>query len=149
MAANLKDEEERKNRIFKIYNYFMKTNESTRNIAKYFTENEFDISNVTVNKYLKDVLEFLSDEDKKILQDSLNDRKLPTIEDEKVKNRVIKVSDLCLRGYSIEKIQEETKESYWTIYRDLVIRLPKLDKRKAILVKEYLESNSLSNLKSR
>ena len=146
MVANLTDDDERKNRMFKVYNYFMKTNESTRNIAEYFSKNEFSISNVTVSTYLKNIVKYLNENDKIALIEALNDRKTKSIDDTIIINRVIKVSDLCLNGYSIDQIKDEINVSYWTVYRDLVLRLPKLDKEKALNVKEKLKENSLSNL---
>lgn len=146
MAANIKDDDERKNRMFKVYNYFMQTNESTRNIAEYFSKNEFCISNATVSAYLKNILEYLNEKDKIALIEALNDRKTKSIDDTIIINRVIKVSNLCLNGYSIDQIKDEINVSYWTVYRDLVLRLPKLDKEKALIVKEKLKENSLSNL---
>ena len=146
MVANLTYDDERKNRMFKVYNYFMKTNESTRNIAEYFSKNEFSISNVTVSTYLKNIVKYLNENDKIALIEALNDRKTKSIDDTIIINRVIKVSDLCLNGYSIDQIKDEINVSYWTVYRDLVLRLPKLDKEKALNVKEKLKENSLSNL---
>ena len=53
-----------------------------------------------------------------------------------------------LLGYTIEEVSEYTKTSYWTVYRDLTERLPKIDPKLNEEVIELLNNRKMSNLRN-
>lgn len=151
MARTLKDDEERLRRIMLIGEYMYVTGSSTRKTAKYFTENYFEISNYTVSQYLKLYSEMNPDKKNKI-KEMIEERTVTSLDDENVKNRVLKVADLVLEGYTLEEIaktmaaENEIEEMYWTVYRDIHNRLAKLDIDKYNQIKVILKERSLDNL---
>ena len=142
MAANIKDEEERIRRIMVVYNYYIKTNLSTRKLAEIISENEFKISNVTVNEYLKKAIELISESEKKELQLALEERKNDTIDNPVVRERVLNAAKLYLDGAYIEDIAEILNSTYFQIYRDLKCRLSKIDD---VLYKKVCKQASINN----
>jgi transposase len=138
-------EQERIERIRKVGEYFLATNASTREIAKHFCETEFIISNCTVCMYIhlfmKMEPEFSDELNAKIYS---NARK--TIDDPGVKERVVKVTSLFLSGHNVDQIADETGIDKWTVYRDLIKRLPLLDESLGKDVREMLRSNSRKNI---
>lgn len=142
MAANIKDEEERIRRIMIVYNYYIKTNLSTRKLAEIISENEFKISNVTVNEYLKKAIELISESEKKELQLALEERKNDTIDNPDVRERVLNAAKLYLDGAYIEDIAEVLNSTYFQIYRDLKCRLSKIDND---LYKKVCKQASINN----
>lgn len=126
MAANFTDEE-REERINLIGEYFINNpGVSTRKIAEYFSKNFFKISNATVldyiNRYKKN--NNLTDE----IDNKLNENKPKTINDADVKKRVLTCAKLYISGKTLEEISNITNTNYWIIYRDLMVRLEKIDK---------------------
>lgn len=142
MAANIKDEEERIRRIIVVYNYYIKTNLSTRKLAEIISENEFKISNVTVNEYLKKAIELISEPEKKELQLALEERKNDTNDNPVVRERVLNAAKLYLDGAYIEDIAEVLNSTYFQIYRDLKCRLSKIDND---LYKKVCKQASINN----
>lgn len=142
MAANIKDEEEKIRRIMVVYNYYIKTNLSTRKLAEIISENEFKISNVTVNEYLKKAIELISEPEKKELQLALEERKNDTIDNPVVRERVLNAAKLYLDGAYIEDIAEVLNSTYFQIYRDLKCRLSKIDND---LYKRVCKQASINN----
>lgn len=152
MAANLKDDEERFRRMQIIYQRFIQTNESTRQIAKYISNSEdynFKISHVTVSKYLKDIRKYLNQDDLEELDRALEDKKEKTIDDPLVKERVLKCAKSCLIGNTIEETAAMLESTYWQVYRDLQYRLKQIDNDVYEKVKEKLIENSRLNISKR
>lgn len=150
MARTVDNDEERLRRIIMVGKYIADTGSSTRQTAKYFTENYFPISNYTVSDYCnryKKIEPALKD---KIIS-SMNDNKPSSVEDEKVIKRIKQVVKLLKDGFTVEEIANALEISYWTIYRDISSRLNKLvgteiTKEEFQEIKNILNLNSSSNL---
>lgn len=152
MAKTVETYEERIERIYKIRNYVLEKiakneNFSTRSIAKFFTENEFSISNNTVNIYLNS-LEKLDKKNYEIIRDYLEKNKPKTVNDKDVQIRVLEATKLLLSDYTVEQIADILSSTKDTIYRDLVKRLPQIETNKEILekVNSILTKHSLENI---
>lgn len=146
MASNLKSDEERIRRIKMVGDYAIKTNASTREIAKYFSENYFKISNSTVADYFQRYKEMYKTTASK-LQDVIDKNKEKTIADDETRSRVLIVYKLLKENYSIEEIATSLKSTYFTIYRDATIRLKQLDIDKYNEIMEILNQRKQDNLK--
>ena len=116
-------EEERLERIELIGQYFFETGASTRDIAKYFTDNYFEISNKTVSLYIKEYMN-THNEKKDKLKDLIDNNTEKSIEDFETRERVLTVARLVLQGYTKEKIADELGVSIKTVERDISSRLP-------------------------
>ena len=115
-------EEERLERIELIGNYFLKTGSSTRDIAKYFTENYFEISNKTVSLYIKEFMKNHSKSKEEInilIENNMN----KSIEDPDTRERVLKVARLVLDGHSKKEVSEILNISEKVVERDISSRL--------------------------
>ena len=153
MAKKVDSVEERLRRINLIKDYVLEQIEkgesfSTRSIAAYFTENEFSISNNTVNVYLNS-LEKLDNSSYKKIKPYLENNKPKTIDDIKVKTRVLNALKLLLADYTIDQIASTLNSTNDTIYRDLTDRLPRIETNKEVLatVSSILKRHSMENLK--
>ncbi len=152
MAANLKDEEEKFRRMQIVYERFIKTNESTRQIAEYISNSEdydFKISHVTVSKYLNDIKVYLDSDALEELNKALEDKKVKTVDDPLVIERVLKSAKSCLMGNTIEGTAAMLESTYWQVYRDLQYRLKRIDNETYEKVKEKLTENSRMNISKR
>jgi hypothetical protein len=152
VAANLKDEEERYRRMRIVYERFIQTNESTRQIAQYITNSEdynFKISNVTVSKYLINIKEYLNLDELNELNQALEDKKEKTVDNNVVKERVLQSAKYCLLGKTVDEIKDILDSSYWQVYRDLNYRLKQIDEELYENVKNQLSKNSLSAIQKR
>lgn len=142
MAKNIKDEDLRNERVIEVALYVKKTKASSRVAAKYFTENRFPISNVTVNDYLKNRLPKINPalyEEIKPIIDSHTPKTVDTVE---VKKRIYSAVSLLFQDYTIPEIAKQLNSTIDIIYDDLTERLPKIEKDAVILqqVKEYIPS---------
>lgn len=145
MAQKVFDEDERKRRIELIGEYRVMTGESTRNIARYFSEREFKISNATVQDYIERYKNMHPDKKPIIDQQTLEN--IPkTVKDPETKIRVLKIASLILYGCSIEDVSNKTKIPYWIVYRDIKNRLPMIDKKLSDEVNKLLKNRSMENL---
>lgn len=118
-------EEEKIQRIELVGEYFLKTGESTREIAKYFSENFFEISNKTVSLYIKEYIK--KHEDKKEEIRAMIDNNIDkSIEDLQVQERVLKVVRLVLLGSTKEEIANMLNISVKVVERDISSRFPRL-----------------------
>lgn len=148
MAATIKDQEERSRRIYLVYKYYVETGLSYRKLSKYIEEMEkIKISSVTIGSYLEEIKQFLNKKELKELNEISVQHKTQKVEDKKVKERVLEASKLCLKGNTVEEISERLNEGYWTIYRDLTVRLKSVDEEKYKCVLQMLKENSMNNLK--
>lgn len=155
MAKTVETDEERIERVYKVRDYVLEkiaNNEkfSTRSIAKHFTENEFSISNNTVDVYLNK-LEKLDKNSYEIIKNYLEKNKPKTINDNSVKLRILQATKLLLTDHTIEEIAKELNSTPTVIYRDLIRRLPKIEQNEEILtaVTDTLTKHSLENIKKR
>ena len=146
-------DEERKELILKVAKYAVMHEASTREVGK-----AFGFSNVTAHNYLTKGLERLCEEAPtkenislyNEVKEVLDNNKAKSIEDENIKNRVVTVSELFITGLTIEEIAQKLDSTFFTIYRDLTVRLPKIENVEKDLLKQVsdtLKSNSEENLK--
>ncbi len=136
MAANIKDPEERKRRIEQVGNFFEKTGLPTRQVAEYFTENHFSISNKTVHQYIQKYME-LYPEKKQGMDSRINENKEKSIEDKMVKIRIFQAAKLSLQGNTMQEIAVLLKTTPKTIERDLFTRLKRLASQDPNIYKIY------------
>lgn len=146
-------DEKRKELILKVAEYAVMNEASTREIA-----NVFWFSHVTAHNLLTKGLKKLCEEDStkenlnlyNEVQEVLDNNKAKSIEDENIKNRVIRATKLFISGLTIDEIAQELDSTFFTVYRDLTVRLPKIeDMDKDILkkVSDTLKQNKEENLK--
>jgi predicted DNA-binding protein YlxM (UPF0122 family) len=149
MAKNLKDDELRNKRVLEVAEYVKRTKASTRQTAKYFTENFYAISNATVNDYLRNRLSKLNKELYLEINKIIANNTPKTVETVEVRKRVYSAVSLLFKDYTIAEIAEELHSTVDIIYDDLTNRLPKIENNYDILyhVKEYIPSmeESISN----
>lgn len=126
MARKVENEEERIRRIILVGQYLEKTGESTRKIAKHFTETYFNISNCTVSDYCHRYMT-MRPEEIDIIRGKIDDNKEKTVNDPEVHKRVLNNAELYRSGMTIEEISLATGIDFWVIYRDLKRRLPLID----------------------
>lgn len=146
MARNLKDDEERNKRVLEVAEYVIKTGASTRQTAKYFTENKYSISNATVNDYLRNRLPKLNKELAIEVDKILKANTPKTVEVVEVRKRIYQAVSLLFQDYTISEIAKELNSTFDIIYDDLTIRLPKIEDRPDVLkrVREFLSSKDSS-----
>lgn len=120
--------QERELRIEEIGSYFEKTGKSTREIAKYFTENHYPISNKTVSKYIHEYMDKYS-ESSELIEEKIENNREKTYEDEEIKKQVLIEFGLLLKGYTIEEIALIQEKGSSSVQRDLTQRLQKLSEK--------------------
>ena len=148
MAYNLQgDFFERQRRVDIVGNLFLGDEFlSTRKIADKISKDDtygFKISNVTVADYIERYKK--SHPERKEEIDSLIDAHTPkSFEDPEIIKRVYKAAELILSGETIESASIILHTGYWTINRDLNVRLRKLEKGKGLYldVKAVLEEHA-------
>ena len=144
--------DERKELILSVAKYALLTGFSTRKLASVF-----HVSNVTIHSILTSQLQRLCEEEKNKeyfqlyneVQVLLNSNKALSIEDDKIKTRVLTASKLLIQGKKISEIAQILDSSFYTIYRDLKVKLPKIkDIDEALLIKvnEIMTQNKEINL---
>ena len=148
MARTVYSDEERNRRIELVGGYRLKTGDTTRNIARYFTENEFSISYVTVFDYIKRYVK-KHPEFSKIIGEQTRINTPDSIKKEEVKERTLEVAKLVKEGFTLEEISNSLGEPYWVIHGDIKLRLPLLDKELAKELDKILDDRRKSNLKNR
>lgn len=144
MAANIKDPEERNRRIQLVGKYFVDTGLPTRQIASYFSENFFKISNKTVYQYIRQYMKMHPEESQNI-QEKIENNTEKTITDANTRKRVFLVAKLVIEGYTINEIVDilnssntnEDKISIKNVEHDIFIRLKKLAKQDSNIDKIY------------
>ena len=139
-------EEERLERIKLVGEYYINTKDaSVRSTVEYFKKNNMDISTATVSNYIELYKKLYPNKAKKV-QDIISSRTPKTVDDKKVRERVLKEAKMVLEGFTIEQISELTDTEYWVVYRDLGPRLLKVDIELYAVVCTILNQNSLDNL---
>lgn len=148
--------EEMVKRVKEVADYTIETGASTRQVAKFFTENKYKISNATVCSYLSQRLPRI-DPTRYVLVKPIIDKNTPkTVETVEVRKRIYSATSLLLRGLTIPQIVEELnigrleneQVTFDIIYDDLTRRLQRIEKDPAILadVKRRLAENRLDTL---
>jgi len=145
--------DERKEFILTVAKYFVLTGKSTRQLADIFK-----VSNATIHYTLTNQLEKLCEQDKNKEHDELyaavkevldKNKNNQSIEDSNVKKRTLTAARLLINGMTIEQVALDLNSSFYTIYRDLTVRLPKIkdvDITIVEAVKKVMSKNSDSNL---
>lgn len=148
--------EEMVRRVKEVADYTIETGASTRQVAKFFTENRYKISNATVCTYLTQRLPKI-DFARYALVKPIIDKNTPkTVETVEVRKRIYAATALLLRGLTIPQIVEEInfgkleteRVTFDIIYDDLTKRLQRIETDVAILedVKKRLVENRLDTL---
>lgn len=146
MASKI-DDIERDRRIDLIGDFFIQEKTSVRKTTKFFCDNFFSISSTTVYDYLQRYIN-KHPERKELVLEILTTNKEDSIEDMHIRQRILNSSKYALSGYTIEEISLLSKISYWTVYRDLSDRLPKIDKKLSEQVIIVLNQRRRNNLKN-
>jgi transposase len=129
MAERLHDDFERIERINLVGSLFLEKGYSTRTLSKILskdTKEGFLISNATVSTYINKYKD-MHPEFAEQIDCLIEANKGSSIKNPAVIKRVLKASELVLKNYSIDDIYKSFNESYWVIYYDIHIRLPKID----------------------
>ena len=145
MASKISDDE-RERRIYLVGTFFLEEKSSIRKTAAFFTENFFSISSATVHDYLNRFINKYPNTKEQILS-IIESNKEDSIEKHEVRERVLKNLKLALNGYTVEEISVRTNTSYWTVYRDLKERLPKISEEYYNQVLVLLNENKERNLR--
>ena len=145
MARTVQDDEERDRRIKLVGRYRVDTGSSTRAIAKHFSETEFPISNATVSAYIEEYKKINSFA-KQTIDEQTYENIPDSIKKPEIRKRTLKVAELIKQGFTIEEITKSLEEPYWVIYRDIVNRLPMIDKKLSDSINQILKERSLDNL---
>ena len=154
--SNHVTDEERIKRMQMVYECVVEKKMSTRECAKYMTDNGYSISNATVSDYIKRMANLDSlkyQEERKIM----NNNKEKTVNNsEDVRTRVKEVAVRLIGGYTYKEVAEMLNISEFTVIRDFNVRLNLLTKEeKEILeitdekirqVKESQKERSIENL---
>lgn len=149
MAKNLKDDEEREQRVLLVGSLFNDTGMSTRQLAIYITNNFFPISNCTVSNYLKRYCK-LKPEELDTIQAKIAENTPDSLDKQEVHDRVETNVKLFEQGYTIEEIAKATDKNYWSVYLDITRRAKMLDPEKyATVIKPQLTANSNHNLRKK
>ena len=176
--AQKKSPEERQMLINLVGEHFLKTGQSTREIAAYFTELGYPLSNATVSDYIGKYKK-LNPGVGTIIDEKIEDNKAKSIEDATVRTRVMYVTKFFLQNHTADDIALAFNVTPSVIYRDLNERLPIIEKNHtqyfpkdnlgaspttkgfyeffgiddeesvSSLVQEKLSENSLGNLQNR
>ncbi len=149
--------EEIKKRVILVATCAKETGFSTRQLASFISEHYFPISNATVHSYLQQRLPKIDPELYQEVSKIIQENRAKTVDNEIVFNRIKKVINLLLEGYTVpmivEILNEDTENQYgtitvYTIYNDLNLRLRKIVDDDIFLenIKKILERNSFLNL---
>lgn len=139
--AQKKSDEERKMLINLVGEHFIKTGQSTREIAAYFTQLGFPLSNFTVSDYINKYK--ASHQDEKAVIDELIQNNTPKgIEDVGVRTRVMYVTKFFLQDHTVEDIALAFNVTPSVIYRDLNERLPIIEEKHSQYFPKDNESSS-------
>ncbi len=146
MAASVTDQE-REERVLFVGNYFLEhADTSIRKAAQDISKHYFKISTATIHDYLNRFKK-LAYENQELIEEHMKNNKEENIDDERVRSRIIIHAQMCIAGLTVEEIAKTTSAAYWTVYRDLKSRLPKVDINLSTQVQEILNNHKNNNLK--
>ncbi len=119
------------NRVKEVADYVIKTGDSTRQTAKYFTDYRFKISNATVSIYLTKRLPEIDMGRYKLVKPIIEKNLPKTVETVEVRQRIYSAAKLLLYGLTIPQIVDELNKdrnpleqvTFDIIYDDLTRRL--------------------------
>ena len=140
-------EETRNYYIIKVGDYFInEENPSIRKCINYLKENDNIILSIpTVKSYVHQFVKNNPDKGLEILK-KIENNKPNTVDDEIVKKRVLQAAEMILKDNTIEIIATVLNSTIDTIYRDLTVRLKKIDIDLYDKVKNILKEHKISNL---
>ena len=142
MAATFNDKE-RERRIKLVTQYILDTGASYRETAKFFTDNYFRISHVTVKDYCSRVIN-QNTEIGKELEKIIEENTEKGINDDEVIKRIVNVSNIyASTDFTISEIVENLGLPFWTVYRDITSRIKKIN---VDLPEGFLEKIGSNNL---
>lgn len=121
--AQKKSPEEREMLINLVGEYFLQTGQSTREIAAYFTELGYPLSNATVFDYISKFKK-KNPNAGSIIAEKIDENKVKSIEDVAVRTRVMYVTKFFLQNHTADEIALAFNVTTSVIYRDLNERLP-------------------------
>lgn len=136
-------DEERNKKVIEVANYIIENKSSTRRAAE-----QFNISNATVSDWMNYLLKNLNNSKFLKVQEVLNGNKPKTIDDIKVKKRVLEAASLIIQEHTVLEIASELGVSANVINEDLQTRLPRISKELYEKVRIVLKKHSMSNLKN-
>ena len=134
-------DDERIEKTFEIADYIINNNSSTRKAAQHF-----NVSNATVSVLMNDLLKKIDRERFLKVEMVLKNNKPKTVADIEVRERVIKVANLIIAGFTAEEIAKTLNVSINIINEDLQTRLLRVDEKLYKEVKLKQSSNSSKNL---
>lgn len=140
------DDSEREELINVVGHYFLYSeNPSYRRCIEFVKQGGRSISLPTVKDYLHRFIKNNPSKGEEILEIiSLNTPK--TVEDEKVRHRVLIASNMIANGLAIDDVVNLTGETKDVIYRDVTERIFVIDESLGNKVKYQLEQNRRDNL---
>ena len=143
MASRLPELE--RERLIELSGRLAKEGMGVNEIARYLLEKEnIKISAPSVSSFIKVYQNnHFSEEVDYTLKNNRGDISNITLQ-----KRVLENARLLLSGKTVKKIAEETGEDYYKVYRDLTIRLSKIDEKLAFEVNQKLNNNREENRKN-
>lgn len=145
MAATF-DEEKRTELINAVGNYFLYAEKpSYRKCIEHIKKGGYTISLPTVKSYVEIFVKSNPSLGKLIL-DRISVNVPKTVEDEKIRNRVLIAANMIANGLNIDDVVRLTGERKDVIYRDVTDRIFLIDDELGKRIKVVLEANSRSNL---
>lgn len=136
-------EEERIELTKKLADYIIETKASTRKTAQVF-----GISNATVSTWINEVLIEVDYAKYQEVSKVLLANTPKTVEDEAIKNRVLKAANLVLAGFEVQEIAKAFGDDVTIniINEDLQTRLPRISKELYEQVNAIKKAHSKANL---
>lgn len=135
-------DEERAIKTIEIANYIIENNSSTRKTAEHF-----EVSNATVSYLMNALLKKIDPSKYLLVQNILRMNTPKTVNNEDIRNRVIKVAHLIKEGFTVEEIARNMNTTVHVINEDLQTRLSRISKELYNEVKIIQLENSRANLK--
>lgn len=136
-------DDERNEKAIEVANYIIENNSSTRKAAE-----KFNISNATVYDWMNYLLKNLNLNKYLKVQEILRSNKPKTVEDDSVRDRVIKAAELITQDFTVEEIAKCIGVTVNVINEDLQTRLPRISTQRYNEVKKILNIHSMGNLKN-
>ena len=136
-------DEERIELTNKLADYIIETKASTRKAAQVF-----GISNATVSTWINEVLIKINRAKYRAVSEILLSNTPKTVEDEAIKNRVLKVANLVLAGFEVQEIAKAFGKDVTVnvINEDLQTRLPRISEELYEQVNAIKKAHSKANL---